>query len=132
MFGLFGKRPKKPETAMDQVIRAIYGDNPPLKRANLAKAVHLAHEELLLTLVGEQDIQNVAADLHRGPVPYSTEDLAISTALNFFRRPDKVLTLKGAQLVARMKALEWLQEGKVAPLLVKTFEDSLYKIYKPV
>ena len=132
MFGLFGKKSRKPATAMDLMIQAIYGDNPPSKRADLAKAVDLAHGKLLLALIGKQDVQNVAAGLHSGPVPYSTEDLAISTALNFFRMPDKVLTLKKAQLSARMKVLGWFQEEKVAPLVVKTFEDNLYKIYKPV
>jgi hypothetical protein len=33
--------------------------------------------------------------------------------------------------MARMSMLEWLQDGKVAPMLVKSFEDTLYKLYKP-
>ena len=36
-----------------------------------------------------------------------------------------------AQLMARMSMLEWLQEKKIDPMLVKNFEDTLYKIYKP-
>jgi hypothetical protein len=121
-----------PRTAMDQLIQSIYGDNPPSKRANLGEAVVAANDELLLGLIGREQVEKIAAGLHNGPVPYSTEDLALSTALNFYRQPDKVLTLKQAQLMARMRALEWLQERKAAPVLVKIFEDSLYKIYKPV
>ena len=131
MFGLFGKKREQPRSAMDALVVAVYGNPPPRKTAILRDAVRLAHTELLAGKIDEGEVQRVASDLDRGPMPYSTEDLALSTALNFFRRPDQVLNLQTAHLAARMKALEWIQEGKVAPLLVKTFEDSLYKIYKP-
>jgi hypothetical protein len=33
--------------------------------------------------------------------------------------------------MARMAMIEWLEEKKVAPMIVKSFEDALYKLYKP-
>jgi hypothetical protein len=132
MFGFFWKRMKKQETAMDAVIKLIYGDNPPAKRAQIDEAVVAAHQELLLGLVEIHEVRRIAVDLNQGPLPYSTEDLALATALNLFRQPDRVMTLKRAQLAARMKALDWLQKGKAAPMVVKVFEDNLYKIYKPI
>jgi hypothetical protein len=35
------------------------------------------------------------------------------------------------QLMLCMQMLEWLGEGLVAPALVKRFEASLYRLYKP-
>jgi hypothetical protein len=34
-------------------------------------------------------------------------------------------------MFARLKMVEWFQEGLVAPMIVKSFEDVLYKLYKP-
>ena len=55
----------------------------------------------------------------------------MSVALNFFKRPEYMKCLNMAQLVARVKMLEWLDEGLVAPMLVGSFEEVLYKLYKP-
>lgn len=129
LFDLFGGK-KKPETAMDALIRAIYGDSPPPKRARLGEAVDLA-KEILMNVVSERDITTVATQLNSGPIPYSTHDLALSVALNFFKNPAYIPKLGSAQLMARMAMIEWLQEGKVAPMLVQSFEDTLYKLYKP-
>ena len=129
MFGLFKR--KKPANALDELIIATYGNPPPPKRANLHEAVLLAHEELLQGLVSTQDIKQLASALDEGPIPYSTHDLAISVALSFFREPDRHDILKDAQLLARVKALEWAKEQKVAKLILKTFEDDLYERYKP-
>jgi hypothetical protein len=129
LFDLFGAK-KKQETAMDVFIRAVYGDPPPPKRAKLSEAVELA-SELLMGEVSEREIVTVATQLSSGPIPYSTHDLALSVALNFFKDPARIPSLGTAQLMARMSMLEWLQEKKVAPMLVKSFEDTLYKLYKP-
>lgn len=125
MFG-FGK---KQESAMDQFIKAIYGDPPPAKRANLSAAIDLANE-LLMGQVSEKEISILGTKLESGPIPYSTNDLALSIALNFFKDPKYMPNLGMAQMMARMTMLEWLQENKVAPILVKTFEDTLYELYK--
>ena len=76
LFDLFGGK-KKPESAMDVFIHAVYGNPPPPKRAKLSEAVELANE-LLMGEVSEQE-----------------------------------------------------KEKKVAPMIVKSFEDTLYKLYKP-
>jgi hypothetical protein len=125
MFG-FGK---KPETAMDSFIKAIYGDPPPAKRANLSTAIDLA-SELLMGEVPEKEISIIGTKLDSGPIPYTTHDLALSIALNFFKDPQYSPNLGMAQMMARMTMLDWFQENKVAPMLVKSFEDTLYNLYK--
>jgi len=129
LFDLFSSK-KKPQSAMDAFIRAMYGDPPPPKRARLSEAVELAGE-LLMGEVSEREIVTVATHLSSGPIPYSTHDLALSVALNFFKDPARIPSLGTAQLMARMTMLEWLEDGKVAPLLAQSFEDTLYKLYKP-
>ena len=128
MFG-FGKK-KKPKTALDSFIKAVYGDPPPPKRADTNKAVSLAFEELLIGNINESEVRLIAEELASGPVPYSTHDLALSVALNFFKRSECMEQLREAQMFARLKMLEWFQEGLVAPIIVKSFEDVLYKLYK--
>ncbi len=127
MFG-FGKKKKK--TVADLAITAIYGDPPPPKRADVREAIRLASEELLMNKVVVSQVQQVAEELASGPVPYSTHDLALSVALNFFKRPDYIPVLRDAQLVARMQSLQWFQEGLVARLLVESMEKVLYELYK--
>lgn len=128
MFG-FGKK-KKPKTALDSFITAVYGDPPPQKRANVSEATRLASEELLMGNIDSSEVTQLAEDLASGPIPYSTQDLALSVALNFFQQPECMERLRGAQMMARLKMVEWLQEGLVAPMIVKSFEDVLYKLYK--
>ena len=130
MFGLFSKK-QKPITAMDKLIEAIYGNPPPPKRANLHEAIKLADEELLCGLVDFKTITTKAENLNAGPIPYSTHDLAVSVALAFFTDPNNFGILNEAQMLARLAVMEWIQEGKVAPLLVKSFEETLYKLYRP-
>jgi hypothetical protein len=129
MFGLFNKK-KKPENALDELIFAVYGNPPPPKRANVSQAVGLANE-LLLDIIDEKEVSNNAIALNDGPIPYSTHDLALSIALNIFKQPQHIPQLFEAQLLARMRMVEWLQDGLVAPMLAKSFEDVLYRIYKP-
>ncbi len=129
LFDLFGGK-KKQESAMDVFIRAVYGDPPPPKRAKLSEAVDLTNE-LLMGVVSEREILAVATQLSNGPIPYSTHDLALSVALNFFKDPARIPTLGTAQVMARMSMLEWIQEKKVAPMLAESFENTLYKLYKP-
>lgn len=81
-------------------------------------------------VVPEKELAILGTKLDSGPIPYSTEDLALSIALNFFKDPAYIPLLGTAQLMARMTMLDWFGENKVAPLLVKSFEDVLYKTYK--
>lgn len=128
MFG-FSKK-KKPQTALDAFIFAVYGNPPPAKRADVEQAVGLA-DELLAGVVEQPGIRRHAITLDNGPIPYSTHDLALSVGLHFFKKPEYAPRLFDAQLLARMKALQWYQAGLAVPVLVKSFEDVLYKRYKP-
>lgn len=128
MFGFFKK---KPPTGMDAVIRAIYGDNPLPKSANLVQSVSLAYSGLLSEHVDFSDVQATAKELFDGPIPYSTHDLAASVALNFFKRPQLFDQLQESQLEARLKVAGWAKEGKVAKPLALSFEQVLYQRYKP-
>src|SRR6266567_1881813 len=129
MFGFFKK---KPPTVMDVLVRAIYGDHPPAKSADLERAITIAHEDLLLEQVPLSDVERQATGLFNGQMPYSTHDLAVSTALTFFRKPELLDALQECQLFARMRVLNWAKAGKVVAPLVQSFEDVLYRVYKPV
>ena len=129
MFGLFGK--KKPETALDKFIHAVYGNPPPPKRANVEEAIALAEKDLLGGVVDQPSIREQALALSSGPIPYSTQDLALAVALHFFKQPQLVPHLGQAQLMARLCAMQWLQGGLAVAVLVKSFEDTLYTMYKP-
>jgi hypothetical protein len=129
MFGF--SRNKKPANALDEFIFAVYGNPPPPKCANMQEATRLATNDLLMGSVEESEVCTVAQQLSAGPIPYSTHDLALSIALNFFKRQDYMPRLQTAQMFGRLKMVEWLQAGLVAPALVKSFEDVLYKLYKP-
>jgi hypothetical protein len=127
---VFGIIKKKPQSPMDAIIRTLYGDHPPAKCANLAEAGRIAYEELLCGKVEFSQIQGVADGLFRGPIPYSTHELAVSVALNFFKRPALKDKLSDVQLGARLWVAKSLREGKLVNLIAQTFEDALYKIYQ--
>ena len=128
MFGFFKK---KPANVLEDFIFAVYGNPPPPKTANLNEAIQIAHDELLMGVVSKEAVKKLATELDASPIPYSTHDLALSVALNFFKQPDLVPQLGDAQLVARMMALDWVSQKTVAPPLVQSFENTLYELYKP-
>jgi hypothetical protein len=128
MFGLFKK---KTPTAMDAFIRAVYGANPPRKSADLDRSITIAHEDLLLESVPLSEVKRVAGELFEGPIPYSTHDLAVSTSLAFFKKPEFVEALKECQLFARLRVVNWAKDGKVVIPLAQNFEEMLYKVYQP-
>jgi len=128
MFGIFKK---KQPTALDGVIRAIYGNNPPAKSADLERAITIAHEDLLAEQVPISEVRRTASALAAGPMPYSTYDLSVATALSFFKNPEVVDRLNEIQIGARLRVLNWMKAGKVAPGVLKIFEDTLYRVYKP-
>ena len=119
-------------TSMDAVIRLTYGSSPPQKTAALADAIVLAHETLLRNSVNIAEVRTIATQLYNGPMPYSTHELAMATALNLFKnavgaRQEKLMQV---QISARMIGVDWVKNNKVVPLLAKTFEDTLYEKYK--
>ncbi|XIA65693.1 hypothetical protein ACFIOY_05420 [Bradyrhizobium sp. TZ2] len=129
MFSFFKK---KQPTAMDAAARAIYGDKPPAKSADLEQAILLAHEVLLFRQVPFQEVRSTAAALFDGPLPYSTHDLAVAASLSFFRGPQHHTSLADVQIAARVRVLDWMKEGKVAPSVTQIFEDALYRTFKNV
>lgn len=128
MFGIFKK---KQPSAMHGIIRAIYGDNPPAQSADLERAITIAHEDLLAEQVSISEVRRVTSGLAAGPMPYSTYDLAVATALSFFKNPELFVALEEVQIGARVHVLNWMKGGKVAPGVLKIFEDTLYRLYKP-
>lgn len=128
MFGIFSKK-KKPKNALDELIFAMYGNPPPAKRANVGQAVDIANE-LLLGIIDENEVIRQAIALNDSPIPYSTHDLGLSVALNFFKQPENISQLFDAQLLARIKMIEWLKKGLVTPMLAQSFESVIYKLYK--
>lgn len=128
MFGIFKK---KQTNAMDGVIRAIYGNNPPANSADLERAITIAHEDLLAEQVPISDVRRIASGVAAGPIPYSTYDLAVAASLSFFKTPALFNTLAEIQVPARLRVLNWMKSGKVAPGVMKIFEDALYQLYKP-
>ena len=129
MFGFFSKE-KRQQRAIDKFIWAVYGNPPPARRADVGQAIEMANE-LLLGVVDAEEVRRQAMALNDSPIPYSTHDLGLSVALSFFKQPEHAPRLFGAQLLARLQMMEWIEEGLVAPMLVESFESALYKIYKP-
>lgn len=131
MFGWF-KSKRQPATAMDAFIEAAYGKKTK-KTADLSEAISLASENLLDGVFKREAVTRMAIDLYNGPVPYSTHDLAAAVALAILRKVpiEQREQLGGTQIKARQTVVSWLVEGKVVPLLAKTFEDALYHDYHP-
>lgn len=120
---------KKPKTMLSELQEIMYGPDAKAGHADLAKATEYAFL-LLGGVVPKQEIASIAQGLHDGEAPASTEDLALSTALNFFRRDELKQDLLLVQVQARMQMVEWLQAGKVNPMLGRVFEGDLYKRFK--
>jgi hypothetical protein len=128
MFGLFKK---KSPTMKDAFIRTIYGANPTSKSADLERSIAIAHEDLLFERVPLSQVKQAASGLFKGPIPYSTHDLAVSTALAFFKSPEYVPALQECQIPARLRVANWVKDGKVVKPLAQSFEEVLYRVYKP-
>lgn len=126
------KRKKRPGTAIDPFTEATYGSNA-RTTANVAEAVALATNDLLLGRFDKNEIMALATALNSGPVPYSTHDLAASTALGLLRKVPKEARkeLFDLQLKARFTVGAWAAEGKVIIPLAQAFEQTLYKDYHP-
>lgn len=129
MFSIFRK--KKAQNTMSQMASAMYGTGAQKGKSDLATATKYAFENLLGAVVPFEEVAAVAQGLRNGEMPYSTEDLALATALNFFRRDELQGSLSVMQMPARMQMIEWLQDGKVNLMLVQVFEDTLYNRFKP-
>ena len=80
--------------------------------------------------VYEQNIIIQATQLNSGPILYPTIDLTLSVAVSLFKKPESISKLRSAQLIERMLMLECFEENKIALVLVRSFEDTCYKLYK--
>lgn len=129
MFSFFRKR--KPKTALDMAIMQIYGSLYHKKTANLEAATRIAHSDLLCECIDADSVRQKAAELYASPMPYSTNDLAVSVALAFYKDPANHEFLKEAQMVARLQLLEWVKADTVAKPIAMAFENTLYKLFKP-
>jgi len=121
---------KKPETALDDLINAVYGNPPPARTAKLEDAIEIAYKELLFEQITKEEVTKVAKELYLSPIPYSTHDLALSVALHFFKQPQRKEQLSEVQLFARTALQPWINEKKVVIPLAQSFEATLYKLYK--
>jgi hypothetical protein len=111
-----------------------FNDNEIVVPADVSKAISLCEEDLLQSKVPKSEIREIALELFNNQIgiKYSTHDLAIATALNFFKQDNMKSELDDVQLHARMKVLEWFNNKEsINPILFKSFEDTLYKKYKP-
>jgi hypothetical protein len=119
-------------TLMDEFVKLTHGGSPPSKTANLREATQLSYEVLLGKVIDIAEVRNIATQLYNRPLPYSTHNLAVATALNLFRNANiaQHQKLECIQISSRMTVLDWVKEKKVTPLLAKTFEDALYKMFK--
>lgn len=118
------------ETDLDKFIKATYGNLSPKKTAVLDEAVALAYNDLLMQQIPIDTVQNLGKELIGSPIPYSTEDLALSISLKFYSSPEFKDKLEDTQLMARMKLMEWISSGKVNHHLAKAFEEKLYQQFK--
>jgi hypothetical protein len=119
------ERLERRPTMMDVVVRTAYGNNPPHKTADLGQAVTLAHEDLLQEQILLADVQQHARALLNGPMPYSTHDLAASTALAFLKDTRRKSSLSKCQIGARKRVADWAKAGKVNSLLAEAFEETI-------
>lgn len=129
MFGFCRK--KKPANALEEFIFAVYGNPPPQKRADLEEAITIATDEILMGLVERQEVQRQAEARYSGPVPYSTHDLALSVATDFFTQTVYIRRLRDFQVIALLQAIQWFQQGLVVPVWVEKFEKVLSRLYEP-
>jgi hypothetical protein len=129
MFGLFKK--SKPQSALDMLIIQMYGSLDHKKTADLEAATQIAFDNLLCQMINLDLVRLKASELYAGPIPYSTNDLALSVALAFFKDPSCHDNLLQAQMVARMQVLDWIMDGVICKPLAVAFENTLYKIFKP-
>ena len=121
---------KKPErTLLDDFKDITYGEDAVLT-ANLDESIKIAYEDLLLKLIPKKELIELANQLYKSSMPYSTNDLAFAVALNFFRRDEYKDILFEAHIPAKEKLLSALKSQSINPHLAQSFEYSLYKIFK--
>jgi hypothetical protein len=123
--------PRKPKSAFDLAIFAMYGNPPPPNTADHVQAASLA-AEFLGGVVSNDEISGAAIQLNNKDMPFNSHSLAVAVLLHFLRRKDLMPRLAMAQMGARLAVAMWCHEGKVNQILAESFENVIYKDYQPV
>jgi len=98
---------------------------------NVDAATDLALECLLLNAIERPEVRKVVESFGSKFNLPTNYDLAVVAALAFFKSPNLMDRLSLVQMMARVTAAEWLQEGNLSPKILRIFEDELYRAYKP-
>ena len=118
------KRRRGQPSAMDAIVHLAHGAQRTPQSVDLERAVTLACEDLLQERIPLRDVEAHATVLVRGPMRYSTHDLATATALAFFKSPLSPL-LSECHSVARTRVANWAKTGKVNSLLAEAFDTTI-------
>ena len=118
------------KSVLDEFVDAIQSSSNGNSKADLDLAVDRAYTHLLCKVVGMDEVNAKAVELISSSVPYSTNDLALSVALHFFKRDDLKDLLSESQLFARLKLQDWIREKSVNLVIANSFEELLYTKYK--
>jgi hypothetical protein len=119
------------KSALDSLIEIVYGANPPSRTAVLSDSIQIAFDDLLLGVIPLKAITGKANELFISGMPFSTYDLAFSTALHFFREHPNKQDLFMAQLSATMILGDAVLEGKLNRTIAETFQEYVYTAYHP-
>jgi hypothetical protein len=113
--------------AMDRILWAVVGEN---FRFTCNEVVHGYQYARCIEVDPNQ--LTVTMDLFSTKNEFDEKDIVERKIfpVSEFRRFD-VLFDKYIYDQCKQAMMEWLQEKKVAPMIVKSFEDTLYKLYKP-
>lgn len=119
---------KKRTGFMEKFVSTVQGHPTPPRKADLEQAVNIAADEILMGMVRRQEVRQKAEVLHLAPVHYSTHDLALSAAVDFFVQPEYTQRLKVFHVFALIQAIQWVRQGLVAPVWVEKFAEVLGKL----
>jgi hypothetical protein len=114
---------------MDGLVKLASNNHAPKKTANLDDAIRLADQTLLQQRIPLTSVVEKAKQLFNGPMPYSTHDLAVATALGYLKDPELLQTFRDVQSNARNEVARWQREGRLNPMLAETFEAVLESRY---
>lgn len=129
MLGLFRKNASAAKGTDASPVSVNSNTDTATHPASLDTAISLT-EELLMYEFSESDIRHHAEALIEGPIPFTTEELALCTALHFFRQSEYHDRLYNAQLFARMTMMSWQEAGLVSRLIGECFENTVYLRFK--
>lgn len=125
------QKPQQDKSALDGLIEIVYGKNPPSRTAVLSDSIQIAFDDLLLGVIPLKAVTEKANELFISGMPFSTHDLAFSTALHFFREQPNKKDLFMAQLSATMILGDAVVEGKLNRTIAETFQEYVYTAYHP-